>query len=240
MKKEAFDELEKIFEQFHSDATGANISGILNRLFYQLSDENIERLKIIMRSEVADKFEVFGEFYDREQLLSNFSYLGRAIRLFSGYYMGKEAVRKNHIRLNDVLMACCAGSQAFDQTVTKVFQAGNIDVYTDEVALFQIIRNLLSNALEATDIDRENRITIRTYLSNDSNFVFIQIEDHGVGIPEGNLSHLFVPGFTTKEKGKGLGLAIVKDLVEGRCNGTIKFQSKVGSGTIFTICLPIL
>ncbi|MCK4703141.1 hypothetical protein KAT55_07280, partial [Candidatus Bathyarchaeota archaeon] len=65
----------------------------------------------------------------------------------------------------------------------------------------------------------------------------IMIGDTGIGIPEENLENLFKPLYTTKAKGTGLGLAVCKKIVDAH-NGSIKVESKVGKGTIFTITLP--
>jgi len=67
--------------------------------------------------------------------------------------------------------------------------------------------------------------------------VFICVEDTGPGIPEDIKPKLFSPMVTTKSKGQGFGLAVVKRLVE-TLNGTVTFESQLGKGTKFTVCLP--
>jgi len=67
----------------------------------------------------------------------------------------------------------------------------------------------------------------------DSN-VLIEVEDSGIGIPEGFRSSLFSPLLTTKARGQGLGLAVVKRLVEA-LDGSIGFESEEGKGTKFII-----
>jgi two-component system, NtrC family, sensor kinase len=70
--------------------------------------------------------------------------------------------------------------------------------------------------------------------------VTIEVEDTGVGIPPDQLSLLFKPFYTTKPLGKGvgLGLAIVYGIIKLH-RGQITVRSEVGSGTTFTIQLPI-
>jgi signal transduction histidine kinase len=70
--------------------------------------------------------------------------------------------------------------------------------------------------------------------------VKISIADTGRGIPPDVMDHIFEPFFTTKTQaaGVGLGLAIVYGIIE-RHHGTIDVSSKQGSGTVFTIELPI-
>jgi signal transduction histidine kinase len=71
-------------------------------------------------------------------------------------------------------------------------------------------------------------------------FVQISISDTGCGIPEENLARLFDPFFTTKPvgTGTGLGLSIVYEIVKAH-NGKIEVDSRPGSGTCFTILLPV-
>jgi CheY-like chemotaxis protein len=68
-------------------------------------------------------------------------------------------------------------------------------------------------------------------------YVEIAIRDSGVGIPEEDLSRIFDPYFTTKEKGSGLGLATAYSIMANH-NGTINVRSQVGKGTTFLLYLP--
>lgn len=72
-------------------------------------------------------------------------------------------------------------------------------------------------------------------------WLHIQVQDTGIGIPPENLPRIFDPFFTTKEpeKGTGLGLAQVYGIVKQH-GGSIGVQSQVGKGTTFNIYLPLL
>ena len=63
----------------------------------------------------------------------------------------------------------------------------------------------------------------------------------GQGIAPEHLPRIFDRGFTTKPpgKGSGIGLAVVKEITEAMFGGTIHVESRVGSGTTFTLTLPI-
>ena len=69
----------------------------------------------------------------------------------------------------------------------------------------------------------------------------ISVADTGGGIPEENLSKLFNPFFTTKPPGKGtgLGLSIVYGIIKMH-RGQISVKSELGTGTTFTITLPVM
>jgi two-component system NtrC family sensor kinase len=71
------------------------------------------------------------------------------------------------------------------------------------------------------------------------NHVRVIISDTGIGISEKNLGKIFDPFFTTKEaKGTGLGLSVSYGIIE-RHGGEIEVESNAGTGTTFTIILPI-
>jgi signal transduction histidine kinase len=71
-----------------------------------------------------------------------------------------------------------------------------------------------------------------------SKFAAFKIADSGVGIAQEHLDKIFDPFFTTKENGTGLGLAIVKKFVESH-SGYIDVKSTSGTGTTFTVFLPV-
>lgn len=112
----------------------------------------------------------------------------------------------------------------------------NLKIYCDFQKMSQIFVNLINNAIDAIG-DHEGYIKISAEKSNDK--IVVTIIDNGSGIPEENISDVFTPYITSKEKNKGtgLGLFIVKRIIEDH-NGTIILSSKEGSGTEFTITLP--
>ena len=65
----------------------------------------------------------------------------------------------------------------------------------------------------------------------------ISIQDTGGGIPEEIKSKIFTPLFTTKSRGQGFGLPVVKRLTEA-LDGTVTFETQLGTGTKFFIHLP--
>jgi len=104
----------------------------------------------------------------------------------------------------------------------------------DRFALGRVYRNLITNAIQATQPG--GTITINTALTGDR--VEIRIADTGSGIPPERLGAIFDEFVTTKRRGLGLGLAITKRIVE-QLDGTIEVQSEVGRGTAFTMRFPV-
>jgi signal transduction histidine kinase len=70
-------------------------------------------------------------------------------------------------------------------------------------------------------------------------FLEIRFRDTGPGIPAPELKNLFIPFYTTKDKGTGLGLPISQRIIENH-GGTIEVRSRVGVGSTFTVVLPAI
>lgn len=103
--------------------------------------------------------------------------------------------------------------------------------------LNQVFLNIIVNASQA--ISGKGDILLKT--STDGKNIYIAISDSGQGIPDEEIDKLFDPFFTTKEvgQGTGLGLSVSYDIIQ-KHNGQISVESKLGIGTTFTVCLPVL
>ncbi|HNN31281.1 MAG TPA: HAMP domain-containing sensor histidine kinase, partial [Chitinophagaceae bacterium] len=108
-------------------------------------------------------------------------------------------------------------------------------IYADKSQISRLLKNLISNAIEAGNENKQVEIMITQLINN--NNIEIAIKDNGTGIDEALKQKLFTPNFTTKSSGTGLGLAICKGIVE-RANGTISFTTQKNIGTTFFISLP--
>ena len=117
--------------------------------------------------------------------------------------------------------------------VESQYGAGPLVIEGDRFALGRVFRNLITNAIQATEPG--GRVTIATSRAGDQ--VQICVTDTGSGIPPERISAIFDDFVTTKRRGLGLGLAISKRIVE-QLNGTIDVQSEVGRGTAFTLRFP--
>jgi signal transduction histidine kinase len=110
----------------------------------------------------------------------------------------------------------------------------------------QVLINIILNATQA--MPEGGTLTIATSVAkgvkigkSSKKTVRIDIKDTGVGIIKENLSRLFTPFFTTKEKGKGvgLGLPVVHGIIE-RHKGKIEVESLSNVGTTFSIYLEVM
>jgi two-component system, NtrC family, sensor kinase len=113
------------------------------------------------------------------------------------------------------------------------YAPGPLTIEGDRFALGRVFRNLIVNAIQATQPD--GRVTITTAHAGAQ--VEVTVADTGSGIPSDQLAAIFEDFVTTKRRGLGLGLAISKRIVE-QLDGTIAVESEVGRGTSFRLRFP--
>lgn len=109
-------------------------------------------------------------------------------------------------------------------------------VMVDRHMIEQVLMNLILNAVQA--MKQGGVLTIRTSVSE--GICRVDVQDSGAGIPASILPRIFDPFFTTKSEGEGtgLGLSVSLGIVE-RHGGKISVESEVGTGSTFTLYLPV-
>ncbi|MGD2278473.1 MAG: ATP-binding protein [Candidatus Omnitrophota bacterium] len=98
----------------------------------------------------------------------------------------------------------------------------------------EVLMNIIRNSSDA--MPDGGVISLR--VSRDRNYVKVEIEDSGEGMPQKVMERIFEPFFTTKQKGTGLGLAVCHSIIQEH-GGDLLYDSKVGKGTTATILLPV-
>lgn len=154
------------------------------------------------------------------------------------------------IKRTTTIGALIADSTAFILRGSKVncvfdFPENLWAVEVDEGQLSQVTQNLVINASQSMELG--GTITIRgrnEVIGSNANtslpsgdYVKLQFEDQGCGIPSEHLTKIFDPYFSSKESGSGLGLAISYSIIKNH-DGLIQVKSQTGIGTTFTIYLP--
>jgi len=113
-------------------------------------------------------------------------------------------------------------------------------VWGDAQRLAQVVSNLVSNASKYSP----NSEPIEVALERKARQVVVQVRDHGQGIDQDQLAHIFEPFYRTPDAqsstagGLGLGLAIAKQIMDFH-QGQIWCESEKGRGSTFFVALPI-
>lgn len=140
-----------------------------------------------------------------------------------------------HKTIDDILLLSKKSMESSRISIKKLYAPNLGDILAIADQIKQVLLNLINNAIEA--MPNGGQLTIITTKMGRN--AVISIEDSGIGIAPGDISHIFEPFFTTKPavKGTGLGLSVTYGIIK-RHGGDIQVQSSQGKGTTFTLTLP--
>ena len=116
------------------------------------------------------------------------------------------------------------------------FESNEFTLNADVSLIQQVFINLLKNSIEALENITNPEINISISISE--NCLKVDIIDNGCGIPENQINQIFVPMFTTKEKGSGIGLFLSQQIMQLH-KGSIKVISDPEKETIFSLTFQL-
>jgi two-component system, NtrC family, sensor kinase len=142
-----------------------------------------------------------------------------------------------HQILKDTYLLLSHQMKMADLNFFTDFSATSDLIHCSENQIKQACVAVIVNASEA--VVENGEILLKTE-NPDDNHIKIIVSDNGVGIAPADMSHIFEPFFSAKQKvsGIGLGLAIVHGIVQSH-NGKIEIDSEPGKGTTLSIILPL-
>jgi len=111
-------------------------------------------------------------------------------------------------------------------------QPQDLIIHADEKLIEQVLINLIKNASEALKNSTNPIIKIEAEFINE--FVQIKVSDNGPGISSELQDNIFIPFYTTKEKGSGIGLSLSRQIMNLH-GGNISVKSEPDNGTAFTL-----
>lgn len=97
----------------------------------------------------------------------------------------------------------------------------------------KVLINIIKNAFQALETSPDGKVSIKAYNSIENRIV-IEISDNGPGIPPNIINDVFIPFYTTKEKGSGIGLSLSRQIMRLH-NGTITVKSIPNKETVFIL-----
>lgn len=155
-------------------------------------------------------------------------------------YSKKTVVEPSPIILTEMLQRLVRQFQESGQyphiTWEIDLEADFPEIKLDSVLMRQAFTNLIQNALDV--MPEAGQLKMRAFRRPAVRRVQIEISDTGPGIPEDALDKVFLPFFTTKNKGTGLGLALVHKIILSH-NGHIMVANNRQKGARFTVILPV-
>lgn len=206
-----------------------------NKVWVGLSKETAHQLGTPISSLMA-WHEVLQETYPDDELLpemgKDIKRLQRIAERFSKIGSQPEPKPEN---LNEVLNNVM--QYISRRTSNRVSMTCNLPAETliapVSAPLFEwVIENLCKNAIDAM----EGKGSITLTAKEEPDCISVEVSDTGKGIPKNRFGSVFMPGYTTKERGWGLGLSLAKRIVEEYHNGRIFVKnSEIGKGTTFRV-----
>jgi len=141
--------------------------------------------------------------------------------------------------IEDVLHLLRSDLVARGVTAHTRLAEGLPEVPADEVQLQQVLLNIITNACDAMaeNSPKDRILRISTNLQSDA--VRVSIADQGRGLPDGDVSQIFQPFFTTKSHGLGIGLSICRSIIAAH-DGRLWAEPNDGRGTALHMELQIV
>jgi signal transduction histidine kinase len=154
--------------------------------------------------------------------------------------VGKLVVEPTDCDLMKIIRDVCADQQDISPNHRMRIDIRGIPpvMKLDGKIIRHMLSNLVSNAVKYSP--RANAVEVMAF--REGRDVIIEVQDHGVGIPESEIKEVFSKYFRASTSagipGSGLGLTLVQQFVKMH-GGTVNLRSKVGIGTVVTVSLPI-
>ncbi|MCU0372292.1 MAG: ATP-binding protein [Ignavibacteria bacterium] len=230
--KDKAEEMNKIKSNFLSNMSHelrTPLHGILG--FSQMLEEEIDNTEL---RKMASTIHTSGK-----RLLETLNLL----LSFSKTEAKKIEINYSEININNLIRETIVFFKAYAESKNLKLEfydnQNNINAVLDERLLRDILNNLINNAVKFTD---KGGVIVELAVHN--NDIIIKVTDSGIGIPENKYGLIFEEfrqeseGLNRNFEGTGLGLTLTKKYTE-LMHGSIKVESTVGMGSVFTVTLPL-
>ncbi|MBW1642997.1 MAG: PAS domain S-box protein [Deltaproteobacteria bacterium] len=235
-------EMERRLRQTQEQLLQSEKLAAMGRLTSQIAHELNNPIYGIMNTLELMKTEIPPENKRRkilEMALSETVRLGEMLRKMLSFSKPDQEERRTtdiNIILDEILLLHEKQLREHSIQISTSFATDVSNVYASRNQLRQVFLNMISNARDA--MPEGGTLTVKTSTEKDN--VKIEISDTGTGIKDEYKDKIFDTFFTTKDtvKGVGLGLSVCYGFIKDN-EGDIAVDSKVGTGTTFTITLPL-
>jgi len=137
--------------------------------------------------------------------------------------------------LDDVRSLCLSMVRELPVVISCQPVNENLQIRIDQKMIEQVLINLIQNSIDTLAVKSDGSINLAARLTKDA--VEINVKDNGEGIPPEIRDKIFIPFFTTKERGSGIGLSLCRRILQLH-GGTIRVSSNTDQGTSVTLSFP--
>ncbi|MFC2117532.1 PAS domain-containing sensor histidine kinase [Bacteroidota bacterium] len=134
--------------------------------------------------------------------------------------------------LNHIVTLMDSDIRHFDINLNLTISPENINLLADKTQIEQVLINLFKNSIEALKQKTKKSINLTAEIINER--VVIQVEDNGEGMSPETIDKIFIPFFTTREKGSGIGLSLTRQIMRNH-DGFIQVNSVKNEKTVFSL-----
>jgi two-component system nitrogen regulation sensor histidine kinase NtrY len=217
------------------------VQRIQRRFSSRLEGKDLEvfqdSIRIVLDSTASIRrlVEEFNKFARMPQALMTSGSLIDAVQLALEGFSGSDgqvvsfAVREQLTEQHDAITVPSSDWTAFGRLNQATF---------DKDQIVRLVSNLVSNALEACDDDRQ-KVSVEVIYRIHESICELRVVDNGPGIPKQLRGKIFEPYFSTRRRGSGLGLPIVRQIAAEH-SGEIVVLDHHPSGVEFRVTLPVL
>jgi len=236
------DEIGRLSETFNKMAQKLELQESLRRKLISNVAHELRTPLGAMRSEMEGMMDDIVPV-DKKQIQSLYEETGRLKHILEGIEDLAQAeassmsMEKQSIEIKPFLTHIVErfSSLSHDKGVSIELEcADTIMINADPEKLSQIVINLLSNSLKAT----ETGGYVHLKAGRSTSEVFMEVKDTGIGIKQEALPFIFERFYKVSEGGLGLGLTIVRELIEAH-GGRIEVKSEFRKGSAFTVFIPL-
>lgn len=174
----------------------------------------------------------------REGIVNDIEDMNAIIDQFIDYLRHHKQEELQRINLNDLIEETVQAEQVQQRKLVTRLEADLPKIWLRRIAMKRVLNNLLENALRYSEGD----IEISSGYERSQKRVYLEIRDHGPGIPEHKMQAMFSPFVQGDEArgsgGSGLGLAIIKKIIDMH-QGEIRLHNHARGGLVVTVLLPL-
>jgi PAS domain S-box-containing protein len=221
----------------HLSELGKLAAGVAHEIYNPLSTM---KLAISSLSRLCEKERESSDFSDYLEIVEQemddcIQITNRLLRL-SATPLDQPELVDITLAIKDILSLVKWEAEKANILVTESFPAQALRVLASQSEIRMLILNLVQNAFHAMPSGGELQITG----FEENTDIVLKFSDNGIGIPQKNLAHIFMPFFSRRannKPGTGLGLSISRAIAQS-FNGTLKVESEEGKGSCFIVRLP--
>lgn len=192
---------------------------------------------LVSLSQSAAQLVAQDEFSSKEAVLKSLQTIhrrGEGLLTFTQAYRSVAKMPQVHWQMVDIDSVFQSIKNLKEADIRKqgieleLHGAPGLQIDGDPALLEQVLINLVLNALEALEGQPNGKIVLQSKM--EGNKTCIEVSDNGPGIAAEDLDRVFIPFFTTKERGSGVGLSISREIIR-KMGGSLRIESEEGKGT---------